>query len=535
MGATVVAMAVGEKQVAIAHAGDSRAYRLRDGELKKLTRDHSIAEEMRAARPEMTDEELAGFAHRNVVMRSLGSKDELEPDVYVNKVGAGRPLPAVHATVCGARCPTPKIATILQSTDDIEAGVPAAGRRRQRGRRAGQHHGRSLVRARVIEALVDDNRRPRLRRPGRRRQDHHRGGRGRAGGAARASGRWSAPSIRRRGWPTRWGRAASAPSRSRCRPTACRALGMDEPRARADSCTPCASTPRRRSSGWCWRPVADPEMQRRIFDNTIYRQITTMLTGSQEFAATLALHDFVDQRAVRSRRARHAADGERARLPGGAGAHRGRRLQPGAAPGSRARRRGARRFSFQRLRSGGALLVRRMAKLVGSRFLDDAGAFLLDFQEVLTGFLARAQAVDKLLRGPDVGFLLVLVPEVAAIDEALFFHERLRAAGIGLAGFVANRVHAAAGPRRGGRDRGGAARRAGDGGACRRDHRRRGGAAGRGRARLRGAVGVGAARARAPRRARARRADHRGAAARSRRGQPGGAARRGRAPLRRPA
>ena len=40
--------------------------------------------------------------------------------------------------------------------------------------------------------------------------------------------------------------------------------------------------------------VADPEMRRRIFDNTIYRQITTMLTGSQEYAATLALHDFVN-------------------------------------------------------------------------------------------------------------------------------------------------------------------------------------------------------------------------------------------------
>ena len=85
----MVAMAVGEAQVAVAHAGDSRAYRLRDGELKRLTRDHSVAEEMRAARPEMTDEELANFAHRNVVMRSLGSKDELDPDVYVNKLHPG--------------------------------------------------------------------------------------------------------------------------------------------------------------------------------------------------------------------------------------------------------------------------------------------------------------------------------------------------------------------------------------------------------------------------------------------------------------
>ena len=34
--------------------------------------------------------------------------------------------------------------------------------------------------------------------------------------------------------------------------------------------------------------------------------------------------------------------------------------------------------------------------------------------------------------------MLVLAPEVAAVDEALYFHDRLRAAGIRLAGFVAN-------------------------------------------------------------------------------------------------
>ena len=120
MGATVVAMAVGEKQVAIAHAGDSRAYRLRGGDLKRLTRDHSIAEEMRAARPEMTDDELAGFAHRNVVMRSLGSKDELEPDVYVNRVASGDLYMLCTDGLWGS-VPDVKIDAILQSTSDIEA------------------------------------------------------------------------------------------------------------------------------------------------------------------------------------------------------------------------------------------------------------------------------------------------------------------------------------------------------------------------------------------------------------------------------
>jgi anion-transporting ArsA/GET3 family ATPase len=190
--------------------------------------------------------------------------------------------------------------------------------------------------------------------------------------------------------------------------------------------------------------VADPEMRRRIFDNVIYRQITTMVTGSQEYAATLALHDFVaggkfDLVVLDTPPTANALDflEAPARI---AAAVSSPALTWFARPPQ-----GAKRFSFQRLRSGGALLVRRLAKLVGSRFLDDVGAFLVDFQEVLTGFLARAQSVDKLLRGPGVGFLLVMVPEVAAIDEALFFHERLRAAGIGLRGFVANRVHAAPG------------------------------------------------------------------------------------------
>ena len=221
-------------------------------------------------------------------------------------------------------------------------------------------------------------------------------------------------------------------------PDACRAIGVDEAAGgnlhavRIDT----EATFRR----MVIEAVPDPEMQRRIFDNVIYRQITTMLTGSQEFAATLALHDFVtsgkyDIVVLDTPPTANALDFLEAptRI---AAAVSSPALNWFARPPA-----GAKRFSFQRLRSGGALLVRRMAKLVGSRFLDDVGVFLLDFQEVLTGFLSRAQAVDKLLRGPGVGFLLVLVPEVAAIDEALYFHDRLRAAGIRLAGFVANRIH----------------------------------------------------------------------------------------------
>jgi anion-transporting ArsA/GET3 family ATPase len=186
--------------------------------------------------------------------------------------------------------------------------------------------------------------------------------------------------------------------------------------------------------------VADPEMRRRIFDNTIYRQITTTLTGSQEYAAMLALHGFAtggefDLVVLDTPPTSNALDflDAPARI---ALAVDNPVLKWFARPDASSNR----RLSLQWLRSGGALIVRRLAKLVGSRFIDDIGAFLVDFQGALGGFLSRARAIDALLRGPDVAFLLVLTPAVAAIDEALFFHGRLRAAAVPLGGFVANRV-----------------------------------------------------------------------------------------------
>jgi protein phosphatase len=120
MGTTIVALAVGDAQLTIAHAGDSRAYRLRGGEIKRLTRDHSIVEEMIAARPEMTDEEIAAFAHRNVVTRSLGSKEEIEPTVLVEPLETGDLFLVCSDGLWGS-VPDDKMKAILASTSDIEA------------------------------------------------------------------------------------------------------------------------------------------------------------------------------------------------------------------------------------------------------------------------------------------------------------------------------------------------------------------------------------------------------------------------------
>jgi anion-transporting ArsA/GET3 family ATPase len=197
--------------------------------------------------------------------------------------------------------------------------------------------------------------------------------------------------------------------------------------------------------------VADPEMRRRIFDNAIYRQVTTSLTGSQEYAATLALYELAREGAYDlivldtppTANALDFLDAPKriaAAVSSPALSWFARPPQGGEEAGG-----GLRRLSLRRLRAGGALVLRRLAKLVGSRFLDDVGAFLTDFQQALGGFLERAKAVDLLLRGPDTAFLLVLVPAVAAVDEALYFHGRLRDAGVPLSAFIANRVQPAPG------------------------------------------------------------------------------------------
>jgi protein phosphatase len=119
MATTIVAMAVGDAQVAIAHTGDSRAYRIRGVEIARLTRDHSIMEEMIAARPDMSEEEIASFSHRNVVTKCLGSKEDLDPTVTVDALRPGD-LYLLCSDGLWGTVTDDRIAAIVRSTDDIE-------------------------------------------------------------------------------------------------------------------------------------------------------------------------------------------------------------------------------------------------------------------------------------------------------------------------------------------------------------------------------------------------------------------------------
>lgn len=88
MGTTVTAAYVGEREVTIAHVGDSRAYVLRDGELTRLTRDHSLVGEL-VARGKLTEEQAEMHPQRSVITRALGSEPDVEVDVHVYAARAG--------------------------------------------------------------------------------------------------------------------------------------------------------------------------------------------------------------------------------------------------------------------------------------------------------------------------------------------------------------------------------------------------------------------------------------------------------------
>ena len=82
MGTTITAAFVNSEreEVVVGHVGDSRAYRLRNGILQRLTRDHSLVEEMRR-RGQITEEQAEDHPQRSIITRALGPEPEVEVDI----------------------------------------------------------------------------------------------------------------------------------------------------------------------------------------------------------------------------------------------------------------------------------------------------------------------------------------------------------------------------------------------------------------------------------------------------------------------
>lgn len=91
MGATVVAMLVYNQQLMLAWVGDSRAYLWEDGLLQQVSRDHSLVARL-VEIGQVSPAEARTHEHRNVLLRSLGNKEEVAVDVMSRPLRRGARL-----------------------------------------------------------------------------------------------------------------------------------------------------------------------------------------------------------------------------------------------------------------------------------------------------------------------------------------------------------------------------------------------------------------------------------------------------------
>jgi protein phosphatase len=88
MGSTASALLLSDTRYLIGHVGDSRIYLVRDGEMKQLTRDHSLVQEQVDAGL-LTPEQARHHPQSNVITCCIGMSSEIEPDIIDGETRVG--------------------------------------------------------------------------------------------------------------------------------------------------------------------------------------------------------------------------------------------------------------------------------------------------------------------------------------------------------------------------------------------------------------------------------------------------------------
>jgi protein phosphatase len=116
MGTTCTAAVVCGSELFVAHVGDSRAYLVRKGSIRQLTRDHSLVAYL-VEEKSLTPEEARVDPRRNLVTRSLGLSADVEVDAFAVESGIG---PGDTLLLCSDG--------LHGSVDDHELARAASGR-----------------------------------------------------------------------------------------------------------------------------------------------------------------------------------------------------------------------------------------------------------------------------------------------------------------------------------------------------------------------------------------------------------------------
>lgn len=88
MGTTMVAVLIVEQVAYLLNIGDSRAYHIDQNGITRLTRDHSVVEDM-VARGDITPEEARTHPRKNLITRALGAEEQIRADLYERQLQSG--------------------------------------------------------------------------------------------------------------------------------------------------------------------------------------------------------------------------------------------------------------------------------------------------------------------------------------------------------------------------------------------------------------------------------------------------------------
>jgi protein phosphatase len=134
MGTTLTAVHVSGDEIAVAHVGDSRAYRLRGGILVMLTEDHSLVAEL-VRQGKLTEREADEHPQRSIITRALGPEPDVEVDTLTHRGQDGDVYLLCSDGLTSMLAPSrlreilSGAATLEQAARELIAGANAAGGR----------------------------------------------------------------------------------------------------------------------------------------------------------------------------------------------------------------------------------------------------------------------------------------------------------------------------------------------------------------------------------------------------------------------
>ena len=184
------------------------------------------------------------------------------------------------------------------------------------------------------------------------------------------------------------------------------------------------------------RVAADPARASEIKENRVYRELSTAVSGSQEFSAVAKLYeldrsDRFDLLVLDTPPSRNALDFLEA--PGRLTSFlEGRTLRTLARPTG---------LGMRVLGRGASPLLGALRRVTGVDLLSDLSTFFGLLGDMTEDFSARSGQVQRMLRAPTTTFLLVTGALAPSIDEAIWFRHTLEAGGMPFGGVIVNRFH----------------------------------------------------------------------------------------------